>query len=320
MNRDYEYICAIVEEKSFTLAARKLFTSQPALSATVHRIESQIGYKIFDRSVRELRLTEEGEAYVAAAKKILDIEKNLQSTIDDLHTLDTGHLYLAGTSLFSSCVIPQIVNVYTTLYPKIALDFIEADSFTLYNEALKNNVDIIVDGGAYDIEEFCSKTLFKEHVLLAVPRDFAVIHNRHLQDHAISLEDIKSGKFLEPGMPEVDLSLFRDEKFVLLKSRHDISQRAYGLCEEAGFVPKCSIELNQLLTAYSAASCGLGITFVTDTAIKNSMVSPRLAFYRIHAEDQSLLSRSVFLAWRKGARITLAMKKFIDAAEHVHIT
>ena len=54
MFQGMEYIYTVYQEKSFSKAARKLFISQPSLSATVKRVEEHIGYPIFDRSTKPL--------------------------------------------------------------------------------------------------------------------------------------------------------------------------------------------------------------------------------------------------------------------------
>ena len=56
-----EYFVRIVEEKSFTKAAEKLFISQPALSKSIRALEAELGVTLFKRDPRELSLTSEGE-------------------------------------------------------------------------------------------------------------------------------------------------------------------------------------------------------------------------------------------------------------------
>ena len=70
-----EYVYTIYEEKSFSAAAKKLYMTQPALSAAVKKIEGELGLPIFDRSHSPLRLTDAGQAYIEAAEKILNTEK-----------------------------------------------------------------------------------------------------------------------------------------------------------------------------------------------------------------------------------------------------
>ena len=66
-----EYVMTIVEQGGITAAARVLHISQPSLSASVKRIEDKIGYPLFDRNTKPVRLTECGEHYIAAVEKIM---------------------------------------------------------------------------------------------------------------------------------------------------------------------------------------------------------------------------------------------------------
>ena len=57
MFQGMEYVYEVYKEKSFSKAAANLFISQPSLSANVRRVESRIGYPVFDRSTKPLWLT-----------------------------------------------------------------------------------------------------------------------------------------------------------------------------------------------------------------------------------------------------------------------
>ena len=67
-----EYFVRIVEEKSFTKAAEKLFISQPALSKSIRALEAELGVTLFKRDPRELSLTSEGENVYCYAVDILN--------------------------------------------------------------------------------------------------------------------------------------------------------------------------------------------------------------------------------------------------------
>lgn len=59
-----DYIYKVYEERSFTLAAQKLFISQPALSAIVKKAEEELGFKVFNRETTPIGLTNLGEIYI----------------------------------------------------------------------------------------------------------------------------------------------------------------------------------------------------------------------------------------------------------------
>lgn len=62
--RQYKYVLKVAEEKSFSLAAKKLYISQPSLSQLIIKLEEKIGFPLFDRSASPLRLTYIGELYL----------------------------------------------------------------------------------------------------------------------------------------------------------------------------------------------------------------------------------------------------------------
>lgn len=59
MNR-LEYILAVIEEKSITKAAKRLYITQPTLTKYINQLEYEYGVKFFDRSTTPIRLTEAG--------------------------------------------------------------------------------------------------------------------------------------------------------------------------------------------------------------------------------------------------------------------
>ena len=74
---------AVADEGSFTGAARRLYISHSTVSRTITALEEELGVRLFERSSRDFRLTEAGEALLpqaqsllAAAEKIKDGMKN----------------------------------------------------------------------------------------------------------------------------------------------------------------------------------------------------------------------------------------------------
>ena len=64
-----KYVLAIAASSSMREAASKLFVSQPALSATIHELEEELGIRIFDRTNKGISLTEQGREFLVYAKQ-----------------------------------------------------------------------------------------------------------------------------------------------------------------------------------------------------------------------------------------------------------
>ena len=65
------YILAIAESRSVSLAAKRLFISQPSLSAALKEVEDEFGIRIFNRG-REFSITREGKEFLIYARQVMD--------------------------------------------------------------------------------------------------------------------------------------------------------------------------------------------------------------------------------------------------------
>ena len=111
MFNNKEYVLAVEKYKSFSKAAKELYISQPSLSASVKRIETEIGAPLFDRSTTPLSLTEIGEKYIKCATDIANIEENFESFVSNSINMLTGEIKIGGSSMFSSFVLPHPHNI-----------------------------------------------------------------------------------------------------------------------------------------------------------------------------------------------------------------
>lgn len=83
------YFIAVVEQGSFSKAAKKFYLSQSAISQQITKLENDLGFSLFDRRTYYPTLTEEGKRYYDLAKKLLsdykneynDIKENLQKDV-----------------------------------------------------------------------------------------------------------------------------------------------------------------------------------------------------------------------------------------------
>ena len=96
MFQGMEYVYEVYKEQSFSRAAKKMFISQPSLSATVKRVEEKVGYPIFDRSTKPLGLTELGRKYIQSVEQILSVQSDFYNFVNNWGSLKTGKLILGS--------------------------------------------------------------------------------------------------------------------------------------------------------------------------------------------------------------------------------
>ena len=306
MFRGMEYVYAVYKEKSFSKAAEKLFISQPSLSANVKREEQSVGYPIFDRSTKPLGLTELGKKYIETVEKILAMQNEFSEYIDDLGELKTGKLVLGGSSLYSSWVIPTLMGQFATRYPQVKLELEEETTTNLQRMLQHGEIDFLLDNCELDNEVFERQLYRKEYLVLAVPKHFQI--NEGLEKFRISVEEIRELRFLDEAIPSVDLSLFADESFILLKPENDTRVRAIDLCRQYDFEPNIVFELDQQMTSYNITCSGMGISFISNTLISKVPESPEVVYYKLNGERAC---RNLYFYWKRNSYFSKVMRAFL---------
>lgn len=141
--KQLETFVQVVELGTFERAAQRLNATQSTVSKRISELEQATGLSIFDRSLRNARLTEEGEqllelAYttIESAKKIRELSKRPDS---QLHRIRIGF-----TELTALTWLPGFLRNYTVERPDIRLDITIDMSRTLFQQFQDGELDLIV--------------------------------------------------------------------------------------------------------------------------------------------------------------------------------
>ena len=308
--RDYVY--EVYKEKSFSAAAKNLYVSQPALSASVKKIEQELGITIFDRSTSPITLTEEGKVYIEALEKMKNILSETKVKLSDMNELKLGTIKVSGENFVSSFILPKIIMEFTAKYPGIKVEIIESNSPDLRQMLLNETADLLV---AHDFDKtlYSCEILLQETLLLAVPENY--IENERLSDSLLTREDVLNNKHLEENCPKIQLNEFKDTPFILLKKGNDTRRRADLILDEEGTtLSNVRIYLDQLITSYNMICFGLGVGIVNDVLVKSSPQTG-CVYYKIGGRSAY---RTMSIGYKKNRYVSKVMKAFIDTAKEVY--
>lgn len=301
-----EYVYEVYQEKSFSRAAQNLYISQPSLSARIKKVEEELGVALFDRSTSPLQLTESGKVYIEAAEEIFRIEQRVENYINNLNTLKTGHLSLGASNIFAAYVLTPVIARFKEKYPDISVQLTEGNTTQLEAMLGNHSLDFVVDNYHYDSTLYSKEFYCREHILLAVPRHFAI--NQELEEYQLSYGDIKTKDYLRDTYQSVPLERFAKVPFLMLAPGNDTRIRGVKLCRAAGFAPHIILELNQQATAYMAASTRLGATFISDMLVEQLPSFENLVYYKLSGEETV---RDVFFYYKNHKYKTRVMEEFL---------
>jgi DNA-binding transcriptional LysR family regulator len=124
MELDLRAVRSFVElsrDLSFTSAALRLHITQPQLSLRIKNLESQIGFRLFERTSRSVRLTKEGAQLLSHAKRLLQNAESLERHAEGIR-FKTGHTLRIGVVEYFQPVRRRLLKTYMTQNPRVAVE------------------------------------------------------------------------------------------------------------------------------------------------------------------------------------------------------
>lgn len=116
-----EYIIALNQHRHFSVAAANCFVTQPTLSMQIHKLEKELGMKIFDRSKQPVVPTEQGIEVIEHAKRILAERDVMMEMINVKKGLLAGELKIGIIPTLAPYLLPLFVKAFTQKYPSVKL-------------------------------------------------------------------------------------------------------------------------------------------------------------------------------------------------------
>ena len=145
MNSNFEYykiFYYVAKYENLTKAATALKTSQPAVTRTIHKLENELGCRLFTRSKTGMKLTPEGRTfygYVAAGcAQFFKGENDLSNLI----SLENGTIYISATETALHCYLFQVMEEFNSLYPNVRFKILNNSTTKSVNAVKEGKVDL----------------------------------------------------------------------------------------------------------------------------------------------------------------------------------
>ncbi|MFT5913848.1 MAG: DNA-binding transcriptional LysR family regulator [Flammeovirgaceae bacterium] len=282
--RHLRYFLAVAEELNFRKASENLFISQPGLSKQIANLEEELGFKLFERNNRNVKLTSEGE-YLQ--KEIGLILKSLEGTLSHTKLMSEGlqgtiRMGYVGSAMQN--VIPELLLNLKNSLPKIRFTLKERDN-SAQVRALKN--------GEIDLGFVRLNQVPKPLILKPVLNDtFSLVLP---SKHSISQSNFTS------------LAQLKEESFILFEEKYSsiYYQNVMSIFEEAEFAPTISHNTVHANTIFRLVENGFGVSIVP-TSLKNGY-DMKIQFIELREISQ----RAVLSAVWNGENRNPALEKIL---------
>ncbi len=135
---------SVAKHASFSMAAKQLYLTQPAVSKRVTALEEDLNTKLFDRLGRKVLLTQAGEVLLAKARVILKEIDESRQMIANLSGQVRGRLSLGTSHHIGLHRLPTILRAFTNRYPEVELDLHFLDSETGCEAIERGQLDLVI--------------------------------------------------------------------------------------------------------------------------------------------------------------------------------
>ncbi len=160
-------VANIAELGNVTRAAELLCVSQPALSKQLAELEDRLGFALFHRTRKAMRLTEPGAGFYAHAKKILADMQALEVALQGYGTGAAGKLRISIDNVHHAAWLPSVMAQFRAGHPGIALEVKRVDD--LLRSLQHKEIDVAIIGEAITATGIDYLPLNEDELVAALP-------------------------------------------------------------------------------------------------------------------------------------------------------
>ena len=244
-----QFVC-VAENESISKAAKLLHISASPLSRTILNLEEQIGFALFDRIGRNLRLNGAGRELLLNARQLLLSNERLMLDLQR-RAGGTGGTVVIGHmpgALYNG-IIPDTARRVQGVHPAIRFQFEGAPESQQLDELRRGRLDFAIQTQELADSTLASAVYSSERYVLLMPRDHPLVR-----------------------VPRISAAQLVDAEWVVTPERSGPSLRAKFMlaCHRLGFEPRVACVAGDIMSALALVSSGFGLCAAQESLVQFS--------------------------------------------------
>lgn len=241
-----EYLLAVANCGSFSLASERCFVTQPSLSMQIKNLEEELGVILLDRSKKPVIPTEAGHIVINNAREALKAYNYIKESVNELKGEIAGSLKLGVIPSIAPYLLHRFIPGFLDKYPKVELEIREMKTADIFNALGRDAIDAAIIAGGMCPDNIIEEELFND-------RFYAYV------SQASSLYDKSNIRIEDINMKEL----------LLLSDGHCLRDQILELCQlRKAIKPSCSFESGSLDTLMRIVDCTSSMTIIPEMAIE----------------------------------------------------
>jgi len=271
--RQMRYFDALATTLHFRKEAELAHGSQPALSAQIAEMEALAGAPLFERSQRQVIMTELGKQLYPGMQTVLRELHSLEEIAAQSRGLLQTRLRLGIIPTVAPYLVPVLIPLLRERHPSFRLQLRESVTARLLDELHAGDIDAIVAALPIDDERLTQRKLFDDRFLIATStNDQTVLASPMTQDN-VALD-----------------------RLLLLEEGHCMRDQALAVCSLPSQRQLVKYGATSMTTLLQMVSHGMGLTLIPEIAVRAEARSNHM---RIVPFDGEQPKREIALFWRR---------------------
>lgn len=270
--RDLHYFVVLAEVKHFGDAAKRCFVSQPTLSMQIKKLEETLGVVLFERTNKQVLLTDQGQVILNRVKTILTLVDEMKDIARQSSDPFSGELRLGVIPTVAPYLLPIVMPIIKHEFPHLNIWLIEEQTHTLVSQLEGGELDGAIMAQPID-RPFSNQNLYEEVFYFACANTHPLA-----KAQLVSLNDLAS------------------QQIMLLEEGHCLRDQAMAVCKMAKANDIGDFTATSLETLRLMVQAGMGVTLLPAlaTLTQTSDLLKCIPFV------EPAPSRIVALFWRSG--------------------
>jgi DNA-binding transcriptional LysR family regulator len=188
--RQLEVLLAIARFKSFTKTGESVGLTQSAVSHSVRELESELALKLFDRTTREVELTDTGKRLAAALEPVLEELEDILRAARGAGEQLRGKVRVASSPTMSSNLMPFCISECSKTYPDIHLILRDQVQSLVLDSVLHGEVDFGVIVEPKSTFDLSCEPIMTDPFCLVCRKDHPLAKNKTVRWNRLAGEDL----------------------------------------------------------------------------------------------------------------------------------
>jgi DNA-binding transcriptional LysR family regulator len=285
-----EAFLAVAEERSFSRAALRLHRTQPAVSQVIRKLEETVGETLFDRAARDGSLTAAGMLLRDYALRLLALRREASSAIDELKSLERGHLQLAANEYTCMYLLPAI-DAFRREFPHVGVTVQRMLASRIPEELRLRSFELGVISFRPDPTQIRSIAVYGDNLAFIVSP-----HHRLAGKKTVSIRDLGN------------------EIFIAHNVASPLRRKVIEAFQRYRTPLRMAIELPTIEAIKRFVAMGNGVALVPHLTVARELESGDLV--RVPVEELDV-RRVLRLAHRRQATLSYAAKAFLHTLKNL---